>query len=320
MLVASTGLGKTVVAVHVALHLKDEDLIHNVMVIGPKAVQSNWQKEMRDAGLACEYFVRQTFDKKDATQDHNLAIFEENLGDIKDQRWLLIIDESQEFRNRYKQNLWNLNLNKKPEERQAFLRLRELIKKGNLKVLLLTGSPYAKDIENINNQLYLLPHTWKNQSHGLDYFLEFLPECKALFAKERKDINAWRVENIDEFINLSVVSQLTTPHVAKYYGQKEQEETYINFGDEKRYVPNVILHSIKFPLILQSELTEALIGGYFNLNSNNPMFKDLFNRWVKISWASSPLSLQGILESIADTPGGKKSYQLKKLEFKVSRS
>lgn len=317
MLVASTGLGKTVVAVHVALHLKDEDLIHNVMVIGPKAVQSNWQKEMRDAGLACEYFVRQTFDKKDATQDHNLEKFEEILGDIKDQRWLLIVDESQEFRNRYKKNLFNLKKN--PEERRNFIRLRELIKKGNLKVLLLTGSPYAKDIDNINNQLYLLPHTWKNQSHELDYFLEFLPEYKDLFAEERKDINAWRVNNIDEFINLPVVSQLTTPHVAKYYGQKEQDETYINFGDEKRYVPNVSLHSIEFPLILQSELTEALIRGYFNLNSKNPMFKDLFNRLVKVSWASSPLSLQGVLESIADTPGGENNYKLGKLKFTFSR-
>ncbi len=49
------------------------------------------------------------------------------------------------------------------------------------------------------------------------------------------------------------------------------------------------------------------------------MFKDLFNRLVKIAWASSPLSLQGVLESIADTPGGENSYQFNKLEFMVSR-
>lgn len=317
MLVASTGLGKTVVAVHVALHLREEDLIDNVMVIGPKAVRSNWQKEMRDAGLPCDYFVRQTFDKKDAKQDHNLEIFEEILEDIEHRRWLLIIDESQEFRNRHKKDLFNLK--KKPKERLAFIRLRELVKNGNLKVLLLTGSPYAKDIDNINNQLYLLPHTCENRPHELDYFLENLPDYDHLFTEERKDINAWCINNIDEFINLSVASQLTTPHVAKYYGQKEQSETYIKFGDEKRYVPNVILHSINFPLILQKELTEAIVKGYFNLNSKNPMFKDLFNRLVKISWASSPLSLQGVLESIADTPDGENSYQLGKLEFTVSR-
>lgn len=317
MLVASTGLGKTVVAVHVALHLRDDDLIDNVMVIGPKAVRSNWQKEMRDAGLPCEYFIRQTFDKENAKQDHALELFEDIVENIENQRWLLIIDESQDFRNRYKKDLFNMN--KKPKERLAFRRIRELVKRGNAKVLLLTGSPYAKDIDNINNQLYLLPHTSKNKHHNLDYFLETLPECNYLFTEERKDINAWCINNIDEFINLSVASQLTTPHVARYYGQNEQSEIYINFGDEKRYVPNVILHSINFPLILQIELTEAIVKGYFNLNSKNPMFKDLFNRLVKISWASSPLSLQGVLESIADTPDGENSYQLGKLEFTFSR-
>lgn len=317
MLVASTGLGKTVVAVHVALHLRDDDLIDNVMVIGPKAVRSNWQKEMRDAGLSCDYFVRQTFDKENAKQDHALELFEDIVEDIENQRWLLIIDESQDFRNRHKKDLFNMK--KKPKERLAFIRLRELVKRGNAKVLLLTGSPYAKDIENINNQLYLLPHTCENKPHKLDYFLENLPEYNHLFTEERKDINAWCINNIDEFINLSVASQLTTPHVARYYGQKEQSEIYINFGDEKRYVPNVILHSINFPLILQKELTEAIVKGYFNLNFKNSMFKDLFNRLVKISWASSPLSLQGVLESIADTPNGDNSYQLGKLEFIVSR-
>ena len=44
MIVASTGLGKTVVAVHVARHLKEEDLIDNVMIIAPNAVESNWRK------------------------------------------------------------------------------------------------------------------------------------------------------------------------------------------------------------------------------------------------------------------------------------
>lgn len=317
MLVASTGLGKTVVAVHVALHLRDEDLIDNVMIIGPKAVSNNWQKEMRDAGLSYDYFVRQTFDKKDSKQDHNLEIFEEILENIKHRRWLLIIDESQEFRNRYKKDLFNLK--KKPKERVAFLRLRELVKQGTVKVLLLTGSPYAKDIENINNQLYLLPHTCENKPHKTDYFLENLPDYHYLFREERKDINAWSINNVDEFINLSVASQLTTPHVARYYGQKEQSEIYINYGDEKRYVPNVILHSINFPLILQIELTEAIVKGYFNLNSKNPMFKYLFTRQVKVAWASSPLSLQGVLENIADTPDGENSYQLGKLEFTVSR-
>lgn len=139
---------------------------------------------MREAGLPCDYFVRQTFDRKDAKQDHALELFEYILEDIANRRWLLIIDESQEFRNRFKQDLFNMT--KKPKERLAFIKLRELVKKGNLKVLLLTGSPYAKDIENINNQLYLLPHTCESKPHELDYFLENLPEYNHLFREEKK--------------------------------------------------------------------------------------------------------------------------------------
>lgn len=45
MLVASTGLGKTVVAIHVALRLKQAGEIDNVMVVGLAGnVQTNWQR------------------------------------------------------------------------------------------------------------------------------------------------------------------------------------------------------------------------------------------------------------------------------------
>ncbi len=318
MVVASTGLGKTIVTVHVALRLREEDLIDNVMIIGPKPVSNTWRKEMREAGLSCEYFVRQTFDQKDDSRQYRqLELFNEILEEVQYQRWLLVIDESHEFRNRYKKNLFNLTKN--PQERRAFIRLRELVKKGNLKVLLLTGSPYATNIDNINNQLYLLPHKAEGGFDGVDYFIERCPDLEHLFAEETKDRNAWRVEQIDQFVQLPVVSQLTTPHVAKYYGQEDEQGTYIKFGNQKRYIPKVILHKVNFPLIFGREMTKALSEGYFQINHKNPMFRDLFDRLVKLSWASSAPALQGVLESVADTPGGTNSYKLDKIEFRISR-
>ncbi len=149
--------------------------------------------------------------------------------------------------------------------------------------------------------------------------MSVLPSQRDLFPEETKKVKVWSVEHTDEFVELPVVSQLTTPHVAKYYGQKDEQGTYINFGDEKRYIPQIILHSINFPLIFEAELTEAITQGYFKVNSRNSMFKDVFNKLVKVSWASSPLALRGTLESIADTPGGKNSYQLNKLKFTFPR-
>jgi len=323
MIVASTGLGKTVIAVHVAIHLKEEDLIDNVMIIGPKTVSSNWDTEMMKAGLHCKYFVRQTFDKKTSKQDHSLKIFEQILQDCEQQRWMLIIDECHEFRNRFQQNLFNLIKN--PPERRAFTRLREFIKKGNLKVLNLTGSPYGTDIDNLNNQLCLLPHKAERRQYPSDWFTENCPDHQHLFAEETKDANAWYVKKIDQFIQVPVVSQLTTPHVAKYYGQQDKQGTYIQFTNEKRYVPDVTLHTVTFPLIFESELTEIIAKGYFEVapkNSRfkkNAMFKDIFNRLVKLAWASSPLALKDILQSIADTPEGQNSYKLNKICFCTPR-
>ena len=302
MLVASTGLGKTVVAVHVALHLREEDEIDNVMVIGPKPVRNIWKREMRDAALPCEYFIRQALDKESSAQDSSLELFEEIAENIHEQRWLLIIDESHTFRNRHKQDLFNMK--KQPAEARAFVRLRTLFQKNNLKVLLLTGSPYAKDIGNINNQLFLLPHT---------------AESRALLDEYVDDARSWYINETDEFIHLPVASQLTTPHVAKYYGQLDGQETYITFGEDKKYIPKVTLHTITFPLALEKELSKAIIDSYFDLNSRNPMFRELIRRLVKIAWSSSPLAIRGVLERVIDTPGGKNEYEFKKMKFTSTR-
>jgi len=301
MLVASTGLGKTVVAVHVALHLRDEEEIDNVMVIGPKGVRKTWKREMREASLPCEYFIRQMLDKKSYKQDSSLEDFEEIANNSDEQRWLLIIDESHEFRNRYKQDLSNMKKN--PTERQAFLRLRSLFRQKNPKVLLLTGSPYAKEIDNINNQLFLLPHTAENRT--------LLP------AEYVDDACAWYVHEAAEFINLPVASQLTTPHVARHYGKLDEEENYyISFDEQRRYIPKIILHSINFALPLENELTDAIVNKYFDLKSPNPMLKKTIERLVRVAWASSPLAIGGMLEKIIDTPGGENGYDL---EFLFSR-
>jgi len=305
MLVASTGLGKTVVAIHVALHLQKEKTIDNVMIIGPKTVRSNWKREMREAGLPCEYFVRQAFDQKSSERDSSLDDFMDIENSLYQQKWLLIIDESHEFRNRFKQNIFNMT--KQPKERQAFIYLRKFCKKGgeNLKVLLLTGSPYARDIDNINNQLFLLPHNAENHALLSEEYID--------------DAKSWIVNDTDEFIKLPVASQLTTPHVAKYYGQQQEEHIYINFGEDRRYIPKVNLHTIRFSLIFEAELTDIITNGYLDLDSRNPMFRNVFRRVVKIAWASSPLSLQGVLERIADTPGGENTYKLNKLNFICER-
>ncbi|MBD2732243.1 DEAD/DEAH box helicase family protein [Nostoc sp. FACHB-892] len=310
MLVASTGLGKTVVAVHVAIHLREEGLIDKVIVVCPVAVRNIWKREMRDASLHSDYFTLSALDKENSTHDHTLNDFEEivqNMG--SDGRYFLIFDESHQLRKRYSDEFSNRRYRKEDRtERLAFTRLRSLVQSGNLKVLLLSGSPYATDIDNINTQLLLLPHT---------------AESNVLLPEFIDDARAWRIDEAEYFTTLPVASQLTTPHVAKYYGQTDSQGIYIDFGGQKKYIPQVILHSIYVPLPNERELTSIIVDGYFDLNTPHPIYRKNIETQVKISWGSSPEALLSLLERVVDTPGGLKEFDFAKKgtsTFKFSKT
>ena len=146
-----------------------------------------------------------------------------------------------------------------------------------VKVLLLTGSPYATDIDNINVQLHLLPHT---------------AQPYVLFPEFFDDAYAWKIEESSQFTQLPVAHQLTTPHVAKYYGQSDDNEKgrYINLGEQKKYFPDVLLFTISFPVILESELSSVITQGYFDLNISNPIYRKNIVTQIEKAWASSPLA------------------------------
>ncbi|WP_242027667.1 DEAD/DEAH box helicase family protein [Cyanobacterium aponinum] len=225
MLVASTGLGKTVIGTLVAIQLKEEDFIDKVIIICPKPVKKTWEKEMRDASICAQYFNLQNLDAKDSKQDDCLEDWEELVKDIKEGKghYLLIFDESHQLRKRYPNQFGNkYSQVEKRRERKAFTRINELINTiGNIekiRVLLLTGSPYATDIDNINVQLHLLPHTSESDT----LFPEFFDNAKA-----------WKIEESSQFTQLPVAHQLTTPYVAKYYGQIDEQGRYILFGEKK---------------------------------------------------------------------------------------
>lgn len=297
-LVASTGLGKTVVAIYVALHLRSENEIDNVLVIAPKAVHQIWEDELLAAGIAGRCFTRQALDRRDSASGSALKEFEKIAKSLQQQRWLIIIDESHNFRNRYVEKWVGRELEK--VESLVFKRLRRIVQTGNAKALLLTASPYGKDIQNLNNQLFLLPHTAPNQSSTTE----------TEFAN-----SSWGVESIDEFINLSVVSQLTTAHVAKYYSKTDRQSIYIEREQERLYIPRIRLHSIHFHLPVENELTRAIVENSFDLDSGNFMTRKLIDRLVRIAWTSSPLALRGILERVIDTPGGPNDYDFFKADF-----
>ncbi|WP_236739207.1 helicase-related protein [[Phormidium ambiguum] IAM M-71] len=311
MLVASTGLGKTVIATLVAVQLKSEDLIDKVIIICPNAVKTIWRKEMRDASISADCFTLETLDKEDSDQASDLMIWDEFVDDIRSGkgRYLLIFDESHKLRKRYPDQFGNkYSQVEKRRERKAFTRINEVVNQlGNpekIKVLLLTGSPYATDINNINVQLHLLPHT---------------AESDVLFPDLFDDARAWKITKPSQFIDLPVAHQLTTPHVAKYYGQPDNKGRYINFGEIKKYFPDVYLYTISCPVPVEAELASVISQGYFDLNVSHPIYRKNIVTQVKKDWASSPLALKEILERVVDTPRGEKALDLEKSDFFISQ-
>ncbi|MBO1057761.1 MAG: DEAD/DEAH box helicase family protein [Dolichospermum sp. JUN01] len=311
MLVASTGLGKTVMGTLIAVQLKAEDFIDKVIIICPNPVKKSWHNEMRNASIYADYFNLEILDKKDSSEAIDLDIWDNLIKDIVSGkgRYLLIFDESHKLRKRYPDQFGNkYSKIEKRRERKAFTRINEIVNKtGNsekLKVLLLTGSPYATDISNINVQLHLLPHTSESYVLTPEFF---------------DDACAWKIEEPSEFTKLPVAHQLTTPHVAKYYGQLDEKGRYIKFGEQKKYFPDVHLYTISFPVLLESDLTSVITQGYFDLNVSHPIYRKNIVTQIKKAWASSLLALKESLESVVDTPGGEKAFNLDKSEFFISQ-
>lgn len=307
MLVASTGLGKTVVGTWVAIQLQKQGLIDKVLIICPNAVKESWRKEMRDASLSAELLTVETLDRDKAT---DLKYWDDCVNDIigGKGRYLLIFDESHKLRKRFPDQRINFkksnNVVAVERERKAFTRINDLVNKSDsaekIKVLLMTGSPYGTDVKNINVQLHLLPHNAQ-------------PDQTLLFSEYFDDAKAWKIDKPEEIIQLPVAHQLTTPHVAKYYAREDEQGRYIYFGEQKKYFPNIDLSTISVPVILEQDLSDVICQGWLKtnarINSNN------FNHQLKIAWTSSPLALQYFLECVVQTPKGERSFNFEKSSF-----
>jgi len=298
MIVASTGLGKTIMATHIAYELANENRIKNVMVIAPKPVKKEWRKRLRSAGVSYDIFTRDLLDKSDKNKRQS-ALNEvlEALSEIDD-KWLIIIDESQYFKNR-ERGIGG--------QRHSFTRLIETINEKKCKVLLLTATPYATELDNINHQLLLLPHTSpKKKTHQ-----QRLPG----FETEKLYLRSWWVNRVDDLVNLEVGTVINTPYVAEHFAIKSDEGDYLMFGDTKKYIPKIELHKIDVPLLMEETISSVLNMGYFRHETAH--FKSR-GQWIRtdkniekevmIAWGSSSWALKDVIEKTVAQQGG---YEVK---------
>lgn len=310
MVVAQTGLGKTVIGTEVARLLHATREISYVYVIGPAPVQQEWENHLLTAGVPSRYLVHQNLNFTDPTQSGPLMQFMDVVEHMMDAKWLIIVDESHTFRNRYQEIYEDGQLTTK--EKLAYKRLSEVRQKTQAKILLLTGTPYSKDKDDINYQLALLPHTAKPPV--LNEFRDLLTN--------KVSPKPWRVASPEELKELDeVATVLTTPVVVRNWAKHDDDKNYpyLSFGGEKRYFPRIKLLRADTEVFLPELLVPVLssdilrLKGDYAYDSDTGEVTNAHILWSQRAgatkaWASSPWALSSRLRTIITEDGYEKGY------------
>lgn len=216
MLIASTGLGKTVMAAHVVAYLRMQEAISQVLVICPAGLKEMWRRYMRAAKTSSAEFSYTMLSSDDPNWSQNVRILEYELRNVDD-RTLIILDESHNLRNE--------------DAGRGQLRLRnqriiEVVRNQNAKVLLMTATPFSTGLDDVNAQLRLLPQPT----------IQFRQTQLSLFNEPPSN---WDVGNPSQLRELPVSVILTTPTVVQHFShQDEAGERYVVFAhQEHRYFP-----------------------------------------------------------------------------------
>lgn len=257
MIIASTGLGKTIMAGYLAAILHKNRMINRAIVLCPSGLKKMWKTTMRMARLSSIEFSYYLMSNEDQRRIPELITLENELEEA-DENTLIILDESHHMRNE-KQGL-EMKLRNK--------RVDEFINK-KAKILLMTATPYSKDITDVNAQLKLLPR--KNYKNNIfSGIVEDHPR-------------SWHVQKPEDLSQLAVGVVLTTPTVVKFFSSLDRESNsrYILYNkNEKRYFPDKInMRNIDYDNhgdeILEYLFEKRLLQIYHERDDNRELFGDI---------------------------------------------
>lgn len=242
MLVASTGLGKTIMAAHISAYLKKSGKVEAAIVLCPSGLKSMWNKTMRAARLSSKEFSYYAFSLEDWKKSRDVVVIEIELKHA-DEETIIILDESHHLR----------NSEDKKEMRLRHKRILQMIGKKS-KLLLMTATPYSKDVDDINNQLMLIPkYNAEDNIFG---------ECHS---------HNWRIDNPSELSELECGLVLTTPSVVKNFSHTDENNNkYVLFSkDHRKYFPNKIyIKNISYNNVIDKALCELLKSGLLNVKES----------------------------------------------------
>ncbi len=306
LIIAATGLGKTVIGAEIILRLQPIGRTNQAIVIAPSSIYENWEQQLESRNIYFKFFNIDVLFRKASQQPHHQSTRLERQLQRATHNTVIIIDEAHFYRNEL------LRERTKRGKSLVYERIVPAVRAG-AKIFLLTATAYGTDFLNLNSLLHLLPHRFFNPN---------------LFNEQ----SPWEIHNAEEFSRLPVVTVLGLPHVLKMARNRGDVDadgsTFIQFGTEKHYLPKSLkLYSVHYELFLHSELQSAFDRRCFDQASKFPQtwFDDekmslcqgaidtVYNASLT-SWLSSPVamahSIEQNLATLGYSDGDEKASQL----------
>lgn len=249
-LVASTGLGKTVIAAHTVAVLRQNAIIQATLIVAPAGLRDMWASAMRSARVSSREYSYHNLSSDDWLKYRSVMLLDDELR--RDLNGILIIlDESHHMRN---------DEDSQREQTLRHERIEKAVSRG-AKILLMTATPYSRGVDDINNQLGLLP---RHTSTG------------AFFTGELK----WRIDQPAELSELAPCTVLTAPTVVRHFSHVDaQGKRYVQFGALRRYFPDRIhLKTVQYANGMNAILRKLLDSGLLARLKTSEYEQDIFGQ------------------------------------------
>ncbi len=292
LFVVSTGLGKTVIGAEIAGALEARGDLRRVIVIAPQAVHRKWHRQL-DARHTrpFTYDTGLLFEKPSGDRLKQVGELD-GLIDQSDGRTLILIDEAHVYRNQV------LHSRTRQEVTPVLQRMQRAAARG-ASVVLMTGSVYATDLQNLLSQLQLLPPTGPPDPAG--------------------ELTPWAAASPEAFTALPVVATLGYPHVLAMAGRRgdaDEHGPFLPFGGTRSYIPTAIRSRIiSYTLPAEDEAIAAFDAGAFDVHTRTPHARyddeagvmeevtdTLYNTGLT-AWASSPRAFRhAVWRNLATIP------------------
>ncbi|PJJ59476.1 helicase-related protein [Hymenobacter chitinivorans] len=294
LVVAATGLGKTVLGAEVVAHCRARGLTRRCIVIGPAGLRKQWLRHVcEDRDIKADYFSLETlFQPNSENEEHQIELLRQKL-QTADTHTLLLIDEVHTYRNQW------LRESLQAESSRVFTRLVPAIQQQGLHVLLLTATVYGTDFGNLKSLLHMLP---------------LQPKSAAQPGTE------WEARTAAQFAMLPIVTVFGIPHVLQLARERgdvdELERVYVEFNKQRCYLPPELhLYAPRYQLPCETAMQRALdeerfastkhvLHAYFSeqmrleKGTTNSLFNDAIEAWLSSPWALA----QNLARNLA-TPG-----------------